>query len=92
MKILLASVVVSAITTGLFTVLTAWLKRTGDVKVSRIANEPSFAKQVQDLMQSNAELMEQNKELISKNEELQRELIDIKQQLSDLTNGGKVNE
>lgn len=91
MTLILTSVVVSAVVTGLMSLFTAWIKRNGDLQNSMINAEPEFAKQVSELQKQNGQLLQENITLRGKIDSLQEQIDELNQTLKTL-NGGNNNE
>lgn len=87
-NLILTSMVVSAVVTGLMSLFTAWIKRNGDLQNSRINAEPEFAKQVSELQKQNGKLIQENITLRGKIDSLQEQIDELNQTLKTL-NGGK---
>lgn len=88
MNLILTSMVVSAVVTGLMGLFTAWIKRNGDLQNSRINTEPEFARQVSELQKQNGQLLQENITLKGKIDSLQEQIDELNQTLKTL-NGGK---
>lgn len=88
MTLVLTSVVVSAVVTGLMSLFTAWIKRNGDLQNSRINTEPEFSKQVTELQKQNGKLIQENIALRGKIDSLQQQIDELNKTLKTL-NGGK---
>ena len=91
MTLVLTSVVVSAVVTGLMGLFTAWIKRNGDLQNSRINTEPEFARQVTELQEQNGKLIQENITLKGKIDSLQIQIDELNQTLKTLNGGTNEN-